>query len=150
MIKKILLPSIFCAFFPLITLAVDKTITCQPPLGTRVDYFSHNTLNLKSHEFLMGRDQVAGMQPQIILGDNRTVSFIIGDATELKSQPKAGNMQVLLYNEEQISFAGIINNAPILATYYPKLSILIYSQQSIWPGPNYQGARAVMFYSKCQ
>ncbi len=136
--------------FPLISFAEKKTVICESPQGTRVDYFTINNINLQNDTFIMGRDRVSGMKPKIVLDDNnKNVLFIIGDAIETKSQEKQGNMQVLAYNEDQISFTGMINGAPILATYYPKVSILIYSQQSIWPGPDYQGARAVIFYSKC-
>ena len=130
--------------------AAVKPIICSPPQGMRVDYFLNNKANLTNQTFIMGRDQVSGMSPQIILNGDKTVSFVIGDASEIKSQPKAGNMQVLSYSEDQISFAGMVNNAPILATYYPKFGVLIYSQQSIWPGPDFQGARAVLFYSQCK
>ena len=140
---------VFFVLFPLASFAEKKTVICDPPQGTRVDYFSFNNINLQNNTFLMGKDRVSGMRPQIHLyDDNKQVSFVIGDA-EASSQSKSGNMQVLLYNEDQISFAGVINHAPILATYYPKMAVLIYSQQSIWPGPDYQGARAVIFYSKC-
>lgn len=137
---------------PFSGIAANKTIVCDSPQGTRIDYFSVNNINLKNETFLMGRDRVSGMQPTIILDDNnKDVSFVIGDAAELKSaSTKTGNMTVLAYNDDQISFTGLVNNAPILATYYPKINVLIYSQQSIWPGPNYEGARAVLFYAKCK
>lgn len=139
------------AVLPIIAFSADKTILCGAPEGSRIDYFTFNSLNLQNETFLMGRDRVSGMRPRIILSaNNRDVFFTIGDAAEVKGQPKTGKMQVLAYNDEQISFTGVVNGAPILATYYPKMNILIYSQQSIWPGPNYQGARAVIFYSKCQ
>ncbi len=148
--KKMILFYMILGAFPLVSFSESKTITCETPQGTRVDYFTENNVNLKNQTFLMGRDQVSGMNPQIILNpENKTVSFIIGDAAEIKSQPKSGNMQVLLYSDDQISFAGLINNAPILASYYPKMNILIYSQQSIWPVVEIQGARAVIFYSRC-
>lgn len=136
---------------PLLVFSADKTFICGAPEGSRIDYFLINSINLQNQTFLMGKDRVSGMRPRIILSDNnRDVFFIIGDAAEIKSQPKTGKMQVLAYNDEQISFTGIVNGAPILATFYPKMNILIYSQQSTWPGPNYQGARAVIFYSKCE
>ena len=127
--------------------AADRTIVCNPPQGTRVDYFSMNKINLQNENFIMARDQVIGMQPKITIQDDKNVSFSIDDVS---AGQKGSAMQVLLMNPEQITFAGLINEAPILATYYPKLSILIYSQQSIWPGPDYQGARAVIFYAKCK
>lgn len=128
----------------------QKTIICEPPQGTRVDYFSFNNINLQNNTFLMGRDRVSGMRPEIVLHENtKEVFFTIGDAAEMKTQPTAANMNVMVYDADQISFAGLFKGAPILATYYPKTDILIYSQQSIWPGPNYQGARAVIFYSRC-
>lgn len=148
--KKILIIiMIFLLHLPLASFS-DETISCDPPQGTRVDYFSRNSINLQNDTFLMSRDKISGMNPRIVLMSNhQDVLFTIGDTSEMKSQPKHGNMKVLLYNENQISFTGMVNGAPILASYYPQLHILIYSQQSIWPGPNYQGLRAVMFYAKC-
>lgn len=131
--------------------AADKTILCDEPQGTRIDYFSTNSINLKNETFIMGRDRISGLRPKLVLlSNNKDVSFTIGDAAEVKGQVKTGSMKVLAYDEDQISFTGVINGAPILATYYPKMQVLIYSQQSIWPGPNYQGARAVIFYAKCK
>lgn len=148
--KKIIHYAVSClALLPLLSFSASQMIVCEPPQGTRVDYFLLNNMNLQNETFLMGKDRVSQMRPMIGLIDNKNVSFIIGDTSQVKSPPKSGNMQVLQYNENQISFAGLISGAPILATYYPKLGILIYSQQSIWSGPSYQGARAVIFYSKC-
>lgn len=136
--------------FPFYSYSADKTFICEAPQGTRIDYFSHNDINLQNETFLMGRDRVSGMRPQIVLNDNnKDVFFVIGDASQMKSQPKSGKMTVLVYDEKQISFTGIVSAAPILATYYQKMGVLIYSQQSFWPGPNYEGARAVIFYAKC-
>lgn len=131
-------------WFTLITYA--KTITCAPPEGTRIDYFAYNSLNLENQKFFMGRDRVSTLQPKIILDNNNKnfVTFVLGTDPSLTN-----TMKVLQSDSEQISFAGLINGAPMLASYYLKLQILIYSQQSIWPGPNFQGARASIFYSKC-
>lgn len=137
--------------YPLLSMA-DQTILCDAPQGTRIDYFSVNGVNLQNNTFLMGRDKMSGVRPKIIFSDNKkTATFIITDAEHVKSQQaKTGNMQIVLHNDEQISFAGMVSGAPIMATYYPKIAALIYSQQSIWPGPDYQGARAAIFYSRCQ
>ena len=121
MVKKIifLYINILLALFPLVCFSENQSVTqapsnpsnnikpivCDPPQGMRVDYFVNNKANLQNEQFIMGRDQVSGMKPQIILNNNKTVSFIIGDATEISSLPKSGNMQVLLYNDDQISFA---------------------------------------------
>lgn len=148
MISKKIYLSLILILFSHSALSLDKVILCDPPQGTRVDYFAFNNINLQNQTFLMSRDQVSGMRPKLIIGKN-SVTFIIGDASEVKTTSKGGNMQVLLYNGDQISFSGMVNGAPILGTFYPKMNILIYSQQSIWPGPSYKGARAVIFYSKC-
>lgn len=142
---------IFILIFPLFSFAAQTTIICDEPMGSRVDYFAFNSMNLENEKFIMGKDKVSGMKPIITLNsNNHDVGFVISDAADAKSvQPKKGEMKVLAYNDDQISFVGLVNGAPILATYYPKIQILIYSQQSIWPGPNYQGARAVIFYAKC-
>jgi hypothetical protein len=150
MMKSSILLCLSLLLLPLSGFSADKTFLCEAPQGTRIDYFSHNNINLQNETFLMGRDRVSGMRPMIILSDNnKEVSFVIGDASQMNSTPKTGKMNVLVYDENQISFTGIVNGAPILATYYQKMGILIYSQQSIWPGPDYVGARAVIFYAKC-
>lgn len=139
------------ALFPVAVLSAEKTIVCEPPQGSRIDYFTVNRINLKNETFLMGRDSVSGMRPRIVLAENGTdVSFILGDTETLKSAPKTANMKVVESTEDQISFVGKFNGAPIMASYYPKMAVLIYSQQSIWPGPDYLGARAAIFYSRCQ
>jgi hypothetical protein len=136
--------------FPLVSFSADVTILCDVPQGTRIDYFSVNSANLQNETFLMGRDKISGMRPKIVLHErSHEVDFIISDAAHVESAPMTGSMKVLAYNEEQISFTGIVKSAPVLATYYPRQRILIYSQQSTWPGPNFQGARAAIFYAKC-
>ena len=140
----------FLAVVPLAAYPAAKTFVCHSPEGMRVDYFSSNNLNLENNKFILGKDHVSGMYPQIILqDDNQNVSFLIGDSTEIKSSPKQVNMKVLAYNSDQISFTGIVNDAPILATFYPKANVLIYSQQSTWANDNLQGARAILFYAIC-
>lgn len=137
-------------FFPLLCAAADVTVLCDPPQGTRIDYFSVNGANLQNESFLMARDKISGMRPKMVLHEaSHEVDFIISDAAHVELAPMTGKMNVLAYNDEQVSFTGIVKGAPVLATYYPKLSILIYSQQSTWPGPDFQGARAAIFYAKC-
>lgn len=146
--RRILLLAVTC--LPFNSFAADKYIICEEPIGSRVDYFVSNTADLKNETFLMGRDRVTGLKPRIRLNDqDQNVFFVIGDAEELKSKEKSAEMRVFAYNEDQITFAGLVNGAPILATYYPGMKILIYSQQSTWPGPEFEGARAMLFYSKC-
>jgi len=149
-IKKLILTHLLF-LLPAISFAAEMKILCDEPVGTRIDYFTQNTATLKNNEFLVGRDQVTGMQPQIIFNaNNQDVSFVIGDATMLAAQQKTGNMKVILSTQEQISFTGMVNNAPVLATYYPAMKVLMYSQQSVWPGDSFTGARSILFYSKCQ
>ncbi len=52
-------------------------------------------------------------------------------------------------NSEQISFSGILNDAPVMISLYPREKILIYSQQSIWSPPVGEGIRAFMFHATC-
>lgn len=142
---------LFCAVLPLSCFSAEKTIICESPQGTRVDYFTANRVNLKNETFIMGRDGIRGMQPRIVFAENGVdVSFTLGDTETWKTTPKEANMKVVNSTEEQVSFAGLYNGAPILASYYPRLSILIYSQQSVWPGPDFAGARAAIFYSHCK
>lgn len=139
-----------CFFFSLSAFAEGETITCEEPTGARVDYFKQNKANLENERFMPGRDRVTGLKPQLkINNETHEVSFIIGNTAELKTQPIKGNMRVLAFNESQVSFTGVVNGAPILGTFYPELDILIYSQQSTWPGGDFVGARAMLFYSKC-
>jgi hypothetical protein len=72
------------------------------------------------------------------------------DSASSSANNKIDVMKIIDQNAEQISFTGTFSDAPILASYYPQMKILIYTQQSVWPGPDFQGARALMFYAKCQ
>lgn len=53
-------------------------------------------------------------------------------------------------NSEQISFAGILSDAPVMFSLYPREKILLYSQQSIWSPPVAEGIRAFMFHATCE
>lgn len=149
--KKIMVFVLMAWMCPLTVFALDQSISCDPPQGMRVDYFVENKINLDNQKFIVGRDQISGMKPRIILHENgKDVSLTLGDTTEAKTEPKPSHMQVIMERPDQISFTGMVSGAPVMATYYPKMNVLIYSQQSVWPGDDYQGARAVIFYSKCQ
>lgn len=128
----------------------SQTILCEPPQGTRVDYFSVNRANLQNQTFHMSKDRISSVRPMIVLGENKEISFALGDSAQMKADTKSGVLSVLIYEAKQISFAGLLNHSPILATYYPGTHTLVYSQQSIWPGPEYEGVRAILFFSKCK
>jgi len=130
--------------------AASQTIVCEAPQGTRVDYFSANRINLQNETFLMSKDRISSIKPTIELGDNQEVHFSLGNGEQMTAGTKSGSLKVLKYDAKQISFAGLVNGSPIMATYYPATSTLVYSQQSIWPGPDYEGVRAILFFSKCR
>lgn len=129
--------------------AADKTINCDEPQGSRIDYFSENHANLKNEQFYMAKDRMSGLRPKIIIKNDNQVSFVIGDSVQKASQSKTGEMKVLVNNDKQLSFAGVVSDAPVLGTYYREQRVLVYSQQSVWDDENFEGVRAMMFYSRC-
>lgn len=128
-------------------------ITCDAPWGSRVDYFENNKVNQANKTFLMARDKITGIHPKLILDDQeKSVYFELTDTTlfDKKSESvKSANMNVIAYNDEQITFTGVLNNAPVMGTFYPKMNILIFSQQSIWKNEQLQGANAFLLQSQC-
>ena len=128
----------------------EPTFVCQPPEGLRVDYFdADNTINKPKNEFLTDTDKISGMHPTIIFHDKtKEATFILGNTSASIAKTMKANMAIIYNTKEQISFAGVINEAPILASYYPMMHILAYSQQSDW-APNANGMRSAIYYSKC-
>lgn len=126
----------------------NQTINCEAPQGTRVDYFSANNINLQNQTFLMSKDRISSAKPTIVLDDHQQMSFALSE--QIKADTKAGTLRVIKYDDKQISAAGDVNGSPILITYYPITQTLVYSQQSVWPGPDYEGVRAVLFFAKCK
>lgn len=128
-------------------------ITCDAPWGSRVDFFSQAKEGVEPNTFLMARDKITGIHPVLILNNaDKTVTFDLKDSTlyqDDKNVTKTANMKVIAYNENQITFAGVLNNAPIMGTYYPKMNILYFSQQSLWQTQELTGANAFLFQSKC-
>lgn len=135
--------------------AGSKTITCEEPQGARVDYFLKNPAKVKNETFMFGRDKIDGLKLIIVLDDNnKDVHFSFHNtaattAVTTEENNQDGKMSVIFANDDQVTFVGTVSGAPIMATYYPGFKILVYSQQSSWPGGNFLGARAMMFYSKC-
>lgn len=143
--KRIILALALVVSIPLY--AAPKIINCASPQGMRIDYFSQNAVNLKNNHFNMSRDRASGFKISLSI-DTQTVFFNmqkLKDHTEMKA-----TMPIILNTADQLSFAGVLNGAPILGTYYPEINVLIYSQQATWPGPDFKGARAVIFYAMCQ
>jgi len=134
---------------PLTSFAADKKIICETPDGMRLDYFVFNRLDVENNKFLASRDRMSKANIAIIFHDkSKDVTFYI--QTDKNSKPSEyKNMKIIYQNLQQITFDGMFNRAPIMATYYPLYDILVYSQQSVWPGQNYKGARAVFFHAKC-
>lgn len=129
----------------------ESKIVCTPPEGLRVDYFNEpsNLSKYKNHVFLTDTDSFSGMHPTIIFEDNqKEVTFIIGNTSSAISKNMKGNMAIIYSSKDQISFAGVINEAPILASYYPDMHILVYSQQSDWM-PTKRGMRSGIYFSRC-
>lgn len=129
-------------------------ITCEPPVGTRIDYFTKNNAGIENNKFQMSRDKVSGVNPHIVFNSALdTVEFSIRGSTlsadSASSDATVASMKVIAYSDNQVTFAGIVNNAPMMATYYSKLNILIFSEQNIWSGGDLEGARATVFYSRC-
>lgn len=147
--QRILLLSLL-SILPLSSYAGGRTIFCNEPMGPRLDYFTQNTANLQNNQFLVGRDQMNDVRIRIVLDDNnQDVSFVVGSDADLQKTSPTNNMKIVFATTDQVSFLGKVNEAPILATYYPSMNILIYTQQSVWPGDSFSGARAMLFYARC-
>lgn len=130
--------------------ASGRTVMCDAPMGPRLDYFTQNTANLQNNQFLVGNDQMSDVHVRVVLNDNnQDVSFAVGSMAQLQAIPEVNNMKVVDTTKDQVSFFGKVNDAPILATYYPAMSIIVYTQQSVWPGDSFSGARAMLFYARC-
>jgi hypothetical protein len=114
-----------------------------------VSTISQLRLKQPHNEFLTDTDKIRDMHPTIIFGDNKKeVTFIIGNTSTAIAKTMKANMTVIYETKEQISFSGVINEAPILVSYYPTMHILVYSQQSDWL-PTAEGMRSAIYFSKC-
>ncbi len=129
-------------------------VTCEPPVGTRIDYFTKNSAGVENNKFQMSRDKVSGANPHIVFNSaSEMVDFSIRNSAvfvnDSEQKPISASMKVIAYSDNQVTFAGILNNAPMMATYYSKLHILMFTEQNIWTGSDFEGARATLFYSRC-
>jgi hypothetical protein len=144
---SIFLAAIFM-MYPFVGNAADQAYLCDIPQGTRVDYFTQDVATIRANVFSLARDQVINLKPKIIIHDN-DVTFTNDYAEKSSSASTSEKMKIILRTSDQISFAGMFNGEPMLATLYPLTNVLMYSQQATWSQP-YDGVRAVMFYSKCK
>jgi hypothetical protein len=140
---------IILIFIPTLVFS-QTTIVCDPPRGLRVDYFEmNNILKKPANIFLPDTDKVSGMNPTIIFEDGEKFAmFILGHTKNAPKETLKTKMFIFYNSPEQISFVGLMKDAPILASYYPLLHILVYSQQANWL-PVSGGMRATLFYSDC-
>lgn len=120
-------------------------IICESPNGSRVDYWK-NSDKYPNNEFLTDDDKISGIHPTITISDNNDITFSTADSGNIN--PISSTMTLLLKDSEQMSFSGVMDGAPVLASYYPKLKILVYSQHSDWT-PYNTGMRSTTYYSRC-
>ena len=107
-------------------------------------------MNLENNKFLLAHDRITDTSINITLHDNKKDVTFYFESKNQQPIIEPRNMKVLYQDLQQVSFAGMFNRAPFLATYYPLFDVLIYSQQSVWPQGNFSGVRGMLFYAKCK
>lgn len=150
MIMKSTAISLIFTLIPIACISQTK-ISCDPPNGLRVDYYEQeNIFKNPSQIFIPNDDKISGMNPKVIFNnDGKTAIFTVGNSSVMPPETITSHMIIFYTTQEQISFVGIMNGAPVLASYYPPMKILVYSQQTNWT-PFTRGVRSALFYSKCK
>lgn len=150
MIIKSATINLILTLIPIACISQTK-ISCNPPNGLRVDYYEQeNIFKNPSQIFIPNVDKISGMNPTIIFDDlGKTALFSVSSSALTSPKTITSDMVVFYSSKEQISFAGIMNGAPVLASYYPTMKVLVYSQQTDWT-PATRGVRSALYYSKCK
>lgn len=108
----------------------DFVIKCDEPNGLRVDYYFANTIGFDNNKFIPSLDKISGASPMIFFSKTKAL-LILQDTQLAGGNPHKALLNYVIYNEDQIAMSGLLNQAPYLVSYFPKLDILFISSQKI-------------------
>jgi hypothetical protein len=129
--------------------ALTITATCHSISGSRVDYFVQNFADKKNNIFIESPDSITDSQLKISWKEGGKEAILsIDDAPSDIKHTSSAKMVVMFSNDQQTTFVGILNNAPIMVTIYPLSNAAVISMQSNW-GTVAMGVRAHLFHSVC-
>ncbi len=126
----------------------DYLIKCNDPNGLRIDYYFANSVGLENNKFLPSADKISGAYPLVYFSKNKALFILQGTQLLADSGSYTALLDYIIQDENQIAMIGILNKAPYLVSYFPKLDILYISTQKNMFSPGYN-ANAEIFFSKC-
>lgn len=126
-------------------------IICSQITGSHTYYFTQNSAGKENERFFDAPDSITDTTFNILFNKNTnqgliTISKIHPDEFDVTHSTE---ITKVFSDNQQITFLGILNNAPIMLTFYPASNVLIYNMQSNW-GTIASGIRAQLFHAKCE
>jgi hypothetical protein len=124
------------------------TATCEQIKGQRVDYFLDNPLDKPNKKFLESNDSISGSKLLISYDTSaNNALFSLGESGTGKLHTVS--LVKLYSSDQQITFVGILDDAPIMVTLYPLSHTVLYNMQSNW-GNIATGIRSNLFHAICE
>ena len=142
------------AFLSLAPIAYAKdaktlTIYCPNLTGESIYYFSKERPNDPKDTFIKVLDSITGTSITLIWDMNKTqAQFLLPATPKAGRAPNSTTLHLMVFEKEQITFAGLMRGAPILFSFYPLQGVAVYTQHSNWY-PFTEGIRVQTFPLKC-
>ena len=127
------------------------TITCKNIEGFRTSFFTKAS-KVKTNSFIFTEDSISEGELKLILNHEDKTAWLEMPNTKAMGNSYKTKLVPLHYDSdplEQLTFAGVLNGAPIMFTYFPEQNIAFYTMHTVYSGV-LEGAKAVQLHAECK